>query len=56
MKVPPQSRQSTVRTRISCDKTGGYNVKRGFYYTEWCPFCGHGTDGDDHDILVTAPE
>ncbi|SFL55506.1 hypothetical protein SAMN04487950_4193 [Halogranum rubrum] len=50
------SHQSAVRTRLSCERTGGYNVKNGMYCYDWCPFCGHRTDGDDHDTLVIAPE
>lgn len=50
------SRRPSVRTRISCDRTNGYNVKAGMHHYDWCPFCGHRAAGDDHDILVTAPE
>jgi hypothetical protein len=54
--TPRFSSQPTVRTRFSCEQTGGYNVKPGMRYYDWCPFCGHRADGDDHDTLVTAPE
>lgn len=47
---------SGTRTRLSCERTNGYNVKGGIRTYEWCPFCGHRTDGDDHEIVITAPK
>ncbi|MFB6131596.1 MAG: hypothetical protein ABEJ28_12335 [Salinigranum sp.] len=45
--------QPRAKTRISCDRTEGYNVKPGPHYYEWCPFCGRRTDeGDDHAIEI----
>lgn len=54
-RTPPTS--PPVKTRLSCERTGGYNVKPGTHYYEWCPFCGHRVDGDTgHDLLVEVQQ
>lgn len=40
-----------ARTRIQCDRTGGFNEKPGARYYEFCPFCGHRTD-ERHEIEI----
>lgn len=52
--TPQTPQRPAVKTRFSCEQTNGYNVKRGTNYYEWCPFCGHSTEDDDHDIVVTV--
>lgn len=42
-----------AKTRLTCDRTEGFNVKAGAHYYEYCPFCGHRTDeGEDHEIRI----
>ncbi|WP_255152349.1 hypothetical protein [Halorarius halobius] len=55
MFVPPAD-DSSATTRIDCAVTGGYNVKPGAFFYEYCPFCGRATDdGDGHEISVSVP-
>lgn len=54
MTVPPAG-QRTTTTRIDCAVTGGYNVKPGAFFYEYCPFCGNAAgEGDDHEISVSV--
>ena len=51
---PPSGDQP--KTEIHCDRTGGYTVKQGLQYYQWCPFCGYPTaGGDDHEIVLDVP-
>lgn len=47
--TPPEV---TAKTRLDCDRTSGYNVRPGARYYEFCPFCGHRTDGEEHAVVV----
>ena len=53
--IPPTNPAANpqAKTRVTCDRTDGYNVKPGAHYYEWCPFCGHRTTEDDaHEIQI----
>lgn len=53
MTVPP-AEDPTATTRIDCENTRGYHVKRGVHAYEYCPFCGHSIGGGaDHEVVVT---
>jgi len=52
MRLTPHHPQ--VQTRLSCDRTNGYNEKAGARTYEWCPFCGHPTDDGSHEIVIDA--
>ena len=50
------STEPPARTRVTCDRTHGYNVRPGAHYYEFCPFCGHRTDGDEHAVVIEFAE
>jgi hypothetical protein len=52
----PRTPHPPVRTRISCDQTGGFSVEEGLHHYETCPFCGEQADAETHEFLVTVPE
>jgi hypothetical protein len=53
MRTRPTPSDPSVKTRLQCDVTEGYNVKPGARLYEWCPFCGHRiSDGDSHEITL----
>lgn len=47
----PPSDGPRAKTRLHCEQTEGYNVKKGARYYEFCPFCGHRTD-ERHEIHI----
>ncbi|MFC7079315.1 hypothetical protein [Halorussus caseinilyticus] len=51
-----QTPPPAVRTRISCDRTDGFNVEDGLHHYDWCPFCGNRADAEDHKFVVTVSE
>lgn len=54
MDIHPSAVSPDVKTRLHCGQTSGYNVKAGARYYEWCPFCGHRTDDQDHEVVIEA--
>jgi hypothetical protein len=51
MRKPAPPNDPRAKTSIHCEKTAGYNVKRGARYYEFCPFCGNRTD-EAHEIHI----